>query len=96
MNASKPPGWTNYQNPSRPMPNDEFERYHSSFDGLAQTNIIRNQQIDTRHLDCSNHGIELIVFNVDTGAEWRLDIANVCGRRSASSNGIKKSVQFIG
>ena len=29
MNASKPPGWTNYQNLSRPMPNDEFERYHS-------------------------------------------------------------------
>ena len=22
-------GWTNYQNLSRPMPNDEFERYHS-------------------------------------------------------------------
>ena len=65
-------------------------------DGLAEANVVGDQQIDTRHLDGTEDGVELVVFDVDARAEWGLDVSNVGGEVRSPSDGIKEGIKSIG
>ena len=75
---------------------DKFECHHARFDRFAQAHVIGDQEVDPWHLDRTYDGIELVVFDVDTGPKWSLDRPQVCRRRSAPADGIEKGVECIG
>ena len=60
------------------VPDDEFEGGHPGLDGLAETDVVGDQQVDPGHLNRPDHGIELVILDVDARTERGLD-----GRRSA-------------
>ncbi len=42
---------------SSTMADDEFQRDQAGFDGLAQSYVVRDQKVDPRHLNRTNHRI---------------------------------------
>ncbi len=47
-------------------------------DRLAQADVVGDQEVNPRHLDCPDHRVELIVLNVDPRSEGRLDTSDIC------------------
>jgi len=83
------------QNSPRAVADDQFEGDQPRFDGLAQTDIVRHQQVDPWHLDGPHHGVELIVFDVDAGSERGLNVLQIGGRRGPPADGVEESVEPI-
>ncbi len=77
------------------MPDDEFQGDKTRFNGLAQAHVVGDQQVDPWHLDGPDHGIELIILDVDAGAERGLDVLQVGGRSRPPANGIEESVEAL-
>jgi hypothetical protein len=62
------------------MPQDQFLCDEAGFDGLAQPDVISDQQVDARHLQRTHERVQLIVLDVDSAAEWRLETPGISGR----------------
>jgi hypothetical protein len=62
-------GRTYYERLPSTVTQNKFQQYHPSFNGLPKTNVIRDQKIDPRHLNRTNDGIKLVVFNVNTASK---------------------------
>src|SRR6266702_6848343 len=62
-------GWTDNEYLACTVTDDEFLADQSSLDGLTQANIIGNQQIDTRHLNCACDWIKLVILNFNATAK---------------------------
>jgi hypothetical protein len=79
-----------------PVSDDEFQHGHPGLNGLAEAQVVGDQQVDPGHLDSPHHGIKLVVLDFDTGAEWSLDVLEVSGRGRTPSNGIEEGVESVG
>ena len=69
--------------------------HHARLDRLAQTDVIGNQKIDAWHLDGSNDGIKLVVFDLDAATERRLNILQVRGRGGSPANSVQESIELL-
>jgi general secretion pathway protein D len=67
------------------MPYDEFKCNHASFNGFAQTHVIGDKQVHTRHLDRTNNWIKLVVFDLNSAAERCLNVF-VIGSSASTGN----------
>ena len=74
----------------------EFERDHPRFNGLAEPNIVGDEEVDPGHLNGPHHGIELVVLDFDAGAEGRLDGPYIGQGGGSPPDGIEKGVELIG
>ncbi len=84
------------QDPAGTVPEDQFEGDHPGLDGLAQANVVGDQQVDPRHLDRPDHGVKLVVLDVDARSERRLDVLHVGGGCGTPADGIEKGVEPVG
>ena len=64
-------------------------------DGLAEAHVVGDQQVDPWHLDRPDHRVELVVLDVDAGAERRLD-RSVGGRSGTPADGVEEGVELVG
>ena len=86
---------THHENPSGPVAQNEFQDGHTRFNRLAQANIVGNQQIHPGHVHGADHRVELVILDVNPGAEGRLDIPHVSGRGRTPADGIEKGIQPV-
>ena len=86
---------------SSTVADDQLEGDQARLDRLAEANVVGDQQIDARHLDGTEDGVELVVFNIDARAKRRLDVPDVGGgsgpqrtasRKASSRSGASKPV----
>ena len=75
---------------------DHFLHTNARLDGLAQTNVVGDQQIDPRHGERPDHRIELVFIHLDAAAEWRLQCSVVGLGDSAPAHGIEEGLQALG
>jgi hypothetical protein len=54
-----------------PVPQHQLLHHQSGLDGLAQTHVIGDQQVGARHGQRPHHRVELVVLDLDPGAERR-------------------------
>src|SRR5438309_944699 len=78
------------------MTQDHFLHYETSFNGLAQANIVGDQQIDPRHGQRPHHRIKLVLINFNAAAEWGLQRAVVSLGNRPPTHCIQKSSQTLG
>ena len=83
------------------MADDQFERDQARLDRLAEAHVVGDQQVDPGHLDGPDHGVELVVLDVDARAERRLDVPTsaveaapqrTASRKASSRSGGSKPV----
>ncbi len=75
------------------MPQKKFLNDQTSFDCLAKTDIIGNEQIDARHVDRTYQRIELEVLDTDAAAKRSLEKPPIGVRCCPPSHSIKKGVE---
>jgi hypothetical protein len=73
------------------MAQDHLLHHQTSFDGLAQANVVCDQQIDARHRERPHYRIKLVLINLDTATERGLQRAVVSLGNSPPTNCIQKS-----
>src|SRR5262249_54551686 len=79
-----------------PVPQDQLERHQPGLDGLAEADRVEDAQADTGHLDGADDGVELVVLDLDAGAERGLDAIDVGGAGGAPADGIEEGVEAGG
>ena len=84
------------QHPPSPVPDDQFEGDEARLDRLAEPHVVGDQQVDPRHLDGTDHGVELVVLDVDARAERGLDVLEVGGGSGPPADGIEEGVEPVG
>ena len=89
-------GRADHQDPAGTVADHQFQHDHAGLDGLAETHVVRDQQVDPRHLDGPDHRVELVVLDFDAAAERRLDVLHVGGRGGAPADGVKEGVEVVG
>ena len=65
-------GWADDQDASGALPGEQFLYNEPGLDGLAETDVIGDQEVDARHLQRPHNGVELVVLDLDGAAEGRL------------------------
>jgi len=65
---------------TRPVPEQHFLNDEAGFDRLAEADVVRDQQINARHVERAHDGVELVILDRNSGAERRLQCFPV-GRR---------------
>src|SRR5947209_8072574 len=63
--------------------------------GLAQANIIGDEQVGTRHLDGSHHRVKLVIFQFDAAAEGSLQSAYISARNRTPMHRVKKRIESL-
>ncbi|MBV8557731.1 MAG: hypothetical protein JO116_19375 [Planctomycetaceae bacterium] len=84
------------EDPPCPVPDDQLEDDEPRLDGLAQPHVVGDQQADPGHLDGPDHGVELVVLDVDARAERGLEVFQVGRRSSPPADGIEEGVEPTG
>src|SRR5262245_11284725 len=79
-----------------PVPQDQLERHQPGLDGLAEADRVEDAQADTGHLDGADDGVQLVVLDLDAGAERGLDAMDIGGAGGAPADGIKEGVEAGG
>ncbi len=75
------------------MAEHQFEHDHAGLDGLAETHVVSNQQVDTGHLDGADDGVKLVAFDFDAATEGRLELAGVGDGCSAPAYGVEEGFE---
>jgi len=84
------------EGPSGPVPDDQLEGDQARLNGLAEPHVVGDQQVDPRHLDGAEHGVELVVLDVDARAERRLDVPHIGGGHSPPAHRVEERVEPVG
>ena len=61
------------EDPAGSVAEDQFLGDQAGLDGLAETDVVGDQQVDARHLERPDERVELVVLDVDAAAERRLE-----------------------
>src|SRR5262245_34500361 len=77
------------------MPDKQFQGDHASLDGLPEADIISDQQIDSWHLERADHGIKLVVLDVDARTERSVNGADVGCRGGSPAYRVEESIQLV-
>ena len=72
----------------------QLEDDHARLDRLAEAHVVRDEQVDAGHLDGANHGVELVVFDVDAAAKRRLELARVGDRSGPPPDRIEERFEM--
>ena len=75
---------------------DQLLNHQTRLDGLAEPDVIGNQQIDPRHGYGPHHRIELVLVHLNAAAEGRLQGLVVGLRDGAPAHGIQEGLQAFG
>ncbi|MGB6008126.1 hypothetical protein [Castellaniella sp.] len=67
----------------------------AGFDGLAEPDVVGNEQVDARHVDGTHQRVELEVFDADAAAERRLEEPTVGVGGRTPAHGIKEGVEDV-
>src|SRR5262249_12637419 len=86
----------NDQDATCPVADDQLEDDQPGLDGLAQADRVEDAEADPGHLDGPHHGVELVVLDLDAGAEGGLDGADVGGAGRPPPHGVEEGVQAGG
>src|SRR5258708_4092479 len=70
--------WADNQYFARAMTYDKLLADQACLNGLAQADIIGDQQVCARHLDGPHDRVKLVIFHLDTAAEGSLQCLDVC------------------
>jgi hypothetical protein len=65
---------TDDQDGSDPVPQDHLLGDEAGRDGLAQADVVGDEQVDARHLDRTHDRLQVVVLAADAAAEGRLHI----------------------
>lgn len=87
---------TDDQDGAGAVPQQHLLDDETRLNGLAQADVVSDEQIDARHIDCTHQWIELEVFNADAAAERRLQKASIGIGGSTPANRIKKGFKGVG
>ena len=92
------------QDPSNTAPQEQLGEDQPGFDGLAQTDVVGQQQADARHAERLQQGDELVVLDADAAVErtrHRLAAGNAfaarvhVGRERCPARGAKERVEVF-
>jgi hypothetical protein len=78
------------------MPQDHFLYDEASFDGLAEANIIGDEQVDPRHRKSPDNWVELVFVYLNAAAERGLQGFVVGLGDCPPANGVEKGSQALG
>lgn len=84
---------SSYQHGSGAMPEQQLLDNEPGLDRFAQPHVVRDKQVDARHLQGADDGIELVVLDRDAAAEGRLQRAGVRRGDRAPSNRVEERAQ---
>ena len=84
------------EHPAGTVADDEFKRDEPRLDGLAQADVVGDQEADPRHLDGPDHRVKLVILDIDARTKWGLDVPQVGGRGGSPPNGIEEGIEPVG
>ena len=61
--------WADHEHRAHAMAQRQLLDHQAGFDRLAEAHVIGDQQVDTRHLDCTDQRVELVVLDLHAAAE---------------------------
>ncbi|HEV2639020.1 MAG TPA: hypothetical protein VGX23_28000 [Actinocrinis sp.] len=76
------------------MAQHQLLHHQARLDGLAETDVIGDQQVRPRHLQSPHYRIELVVLRLDPGSERGLQQRLVRRRHRAPAHRVQERVQF--
>lgn len=87
---------THHQDGARAMPQQQLLQHQPGLDGLAQTHVIGDEQIDARHLQRAHHWIQLIILDGDAAAKRRVQVPHIGRRHRAPAHRIEERIEPFG
>lgn len=81
------------QNSARTMPQQQLLNDQTSLDGLAEADVIADEQIDASHVDGAHQRVELEILDADAAAERSLKKSSVSVGGSAPSHGVEEGIE---
>ena len=78
------------------MPQQQFLNDETGLDRLAQTDIVRDQEIGAGHVDGADQRVELEILDAHSAAKRCLQESSIGVRRGTPSDGIQKCLQSFG
>ena len=76
-----------------PVAQEQLLDDQPGLDGLAQADVVGDEQVDAGHLQRPDHRVELVVLDGDAGAERRLEGPAVGGGDGAPAHGVEEGVE---
>ncbi len=86
-------GGAKHENGAGTVPQQHLLNDESGLNGFPEADVVGDQQIGARHVNCTDERIQLIVLNANAAAEWCLQIATIRVRRSAPYYRIKEGLK---
>src|SRR5262245_23388689 len=75
------------------MAKHQLQQHEAGLNRLAEANVVRDEQVDARHLDRANDRIELIALDLDAAAERRLELTGIGDRGGAPSDRVEEGLE---
>jgi hypothetical protein len=88
-------GRADHEHSARAMAQEQLLHRQAGLDGLAQADVVGDEQADARHLQGAHHGVELVVLDGDAAAEWRVEVADVGRGHGAPAHGVEEGVEAV-
>ena len=85
--------WADDQHLLDSMSGQELLCDEPSLDGLAEPDVVRDQQVGPGHPNGTNHRLELVVLDRNAAAERRLDRTRIGAGDRAPSDGVQQCPQ---
>ena len=76
-----------------PMTDHQLQGHHPGLDRLAEAHVVGDQEVDPGHLDRPDHGVELVILDLDAAAERGLDVLVVGRRGGPPTHGVQEGVE---
>src|SRR5258708_4011980 len=89
-------GGTDNQYLARAMTYDKLLADKPRLNGLAQSDVISDQQVGARHLDGPHDRVKLVIFHLDTAAEGSLQGLDVSTGNGSPAYRVEKGIQPLG
>jgi hypothetical protein len=77
------------------VPQQQLLNDQTGFDGLAEADVVGDEQIDARHVDGAHQRVELEVLDADAAAERRLEEPTVGVGGCAPAHGVEEGVEHV-
>ena len=78
------------------LPKQELLQDQACFDGFAQANVVRDEQVGAGQVQRTLERRELVVHQLNARAEWRLKEARIRGRDRMPTQGMEIGREVVG
>ena len=79
--------------PTRAVAQEHLLDDEPGLDGLAETDVVGNQEVGTRHVNRAHERVELVVLDARAAAEGRLEVAAICVGRRAPPDRVEEGLK---